>query len=118
MQRREKRAERLILRAVERFKVDAILERSDGSVKIFEGFRSSPTYAEGTEFGRRTVASFQLVVTNSTFNELKKFAGPDAFFKGEKIRIDGETYRLDDLTPFEAFSLEAGYRFNIYKVAE
>lgn len=118
MQRREQRAERLILRAVGRFKVDATFERSDGSRRQFEAFRSSPGYVEGTELGRRSVASYQWFVTNSTFRDLKRFAGPDGFFQGEKIRIDCEVYQLDNLTPFEALSLEAGYRLNTYKVAE
>ena len=118
MQRRDKRAERLILRATGRFSVKATFERLDGSVHTFEAFRSSPGYVEGTELGRRSVASYQWIVTKTTFEKLREFAGPDGLFNGEKIMADGDVYQLDTLTPFEALSLESGYRLNTYKLGD
>lgn len=88
-------------------------------VAIIRAYRARPTYLEDMDSIARASASYEWIITNSTFNNISRIAGDEGLFDPSiRLEADGEIYRLDRLTPYIALGLGAGYRLLTQKVKE
>jgi len=116
-QRRRERAERLFDRAIARFRVEeAMLIRADGGMLRIEAYRGRPQYTESTGLGVRASAVENWTVSASTFRAIQDFVGGDGFFGGTEIRSGTERFRVDNLVPFVAVGLRAGYTIQTTRI--